>query len=202
MRRFLHPRWSPAHAAIPVGAAYPMIATAACHRPVLKGGYMSLQQLAWLGAAMSGVGVMLSFIYFAIQVRHNTRAVRASAFQQVVNSFAGVSFDLAKDKNLVDLFVRAARDFASLDEVERTQYTYMMLSYLRRAESVFFQTEIRMLHSEHWSGIRNSIQAVMTTPGAQVCWSGMKNRLNPEFRDFIDDLIAEPAKTSTHSDKV
>jgi hypothetical protein len=33
---------------------------------------MSLQQLTWLGAAMSGVGVMLSFIYFAVEVRHNT----------------------------------------------------------------------------------------------------------------------------------
>jgi hypothetical protein len=134
---------------------------------------MSLQQLAWLGAAMSGVGVMLSFIYFSIQVRHNTRAMRASAFQQVVDSFAGVSFDIARDKNLVDLFVRAARDFAALNEVERTQYTYMMLSYLRRAESVFFQTEIHMLYSEHWSGIRNSLQAVMATAGARDCWSGM-----------------------------
>jgi hypothetical protein len=154
---------------------------------------MSLQQLAWLGAAMSGVGVMLSFIYFAIEVRHNTRAVRASAFQQVVNSFAGVSFDVARDKSLVDLLVRASRDFAALDEVEQTQFTYMMLSYLRRAESVFFQTEIHMLDSGHWSGIRNSIKAVMMPPGARDCWNGMKNRINPEFRNFIDKLIASPA---------
>jgi hypothetical protein len=154
---------------------------------------MSLQQLAWLGAAMSGVGVMLSFIYFAIEARHNTRVVRASAFQQVINSFAGLSFDLARDKNLVDLLVRGWRDFAALDEVERTQFSYMMISFLRRAESVFFQTEIHMLHSQHWSGIRNSIQAIMTPPGARECWSAMKDRMNPEFRDFVDKLIASPA---------
>ena len=152
---------------------------------------MTLEQFAWLGAAMSGIGVMLGLIYFSIELRHNSRTVRAAAFQQVVNSFAEVSFDLAKDRNLVDLFVRASRDFSSLDEVERTQYTYMMLSYLRRAESVFFQTEIHMLHSEHWSGIRNSIKAVLSPPGARICWNEMKNRMNPEFRAFIDDLIAE-----------
>ena len=120
--------------------------------------YMSLQEFAWLGATMSGVGVIVSVIYVSIQISHNTRAVRASAFQQVVNSFAAVSADLARDKNLVDLFVRGGRDFASLGEVERTQYSYMLLSFLRRAESVVFQTEIHMLHNHHWCGIRKQHQ--------------------------------------------
>ena len=152
---------------------------------------MSLQEFAWLGAAMSGVGVMLSVLYFAVELRHNTRAVRASAFQQVVNSFAGVSMELARDRTLVELFVRAAKDYPALDVVERTQYSYMLLSYLRRAESLVFQTEIHMLNTEHWSGIRSSIKAVLTTPGARVCWGEIKIRFNPEFRAFIDELIAE-----------
>jgi len=154
---------------------------------------MSLQEFAWLGASMSGVGVVLSVIYVSIQIRNNTRAVRASAFQQVVNSFAAISFDIAKDKNLADLYLRAGRDFASLSEVERAQYSFILLSFLRRAENVFFQTEIRMLYTEHWPGIRNSIKAIMAAPGAQACWSEIKNRLNPEFRAFIDGLIAEHA---------
>jgi hypothetical protein len=152
---------------------------------------MSLQELAELGAAMSGVGVIASVIYVSIQIRHNTRAVRASAFQQVVNSFAAISFDIAKDKGLVDLYLRAGRDFASLGEVERAQYSLMLLSFLRRAENVYFQTEIRMLQTQHWSGIRDSIKAIIASPGAQTCWGEIKNRLNPEFRAFIDELIAE-----------
>ena len=69
-----------------------------------------LQEFAWLGATMSAVAIVLSAIYASIQIRHNTRAVRASAFQQVVNSFAAISFDIAKDKNLVDLYLaRRAR---------------------------------------------------------------------------------------------
>jgi hypothetical protein len=154
---------------------------------------MSLQEFAWLGATMSGVGVLASIIYVSIQIRNNTRAVRASAFQQVVNSFAAISFDIAKDKKLVDLYLRAGKDFAALDELERAQYSLMLLSFLRRAENVFFQTEIRMLYTEHWSGIRESIKTIMAPPGARTCWSEMRNRLNPEFRVFIDGLIAEQA---------
>lgn len=58
---------------------------------------MTLQELAWLGAAISGAGVVVTFIYVSIQIA-NTRAVRASTFQQVVNSFAAISFDIARDK--------------------------------------------------------------------------------------------------------
>jgi hypothetical protein len=152
---------------------------------------MSLQELASLGAAMSGVGVIASVIYVSIQILHNTRAVRASAFQQVVNSFAAISFDIAKDKNLVELYLRAGRDFASLGEVERAQYSLMLLSFLRRAENVFFQSEIHMLQTQHWSGIRDSIKAIMAPPGARACWSEIKSRVNPEFRSFVDGLIAE-----------
>lgn len=152
---------------------------------------MSLQEFAWLGATMSGVGVFASIIYVSIQIRNNTRAVRASAFQQVVNSFAAISFDIAKDKKLVDLYLRAGKDFAALDELERAQYSLMLLSFLRRTENVFFQTEIRLLYAKHWSGIRESVKEIMAPPGARICWSEVKDRLNPEFRAFISGLIAE-----------
>lgn len=142
---------------------------------------------------MSGVGDILSVIYVSIQIRHNTRAVRASAFQQVVNSFAAISFDIAKDRNRVDLYLHAGRDLASLGEMERAQYSLMLLSFLRRAENVYVQSEIRTLHTQHWSGIRESIKTIMAMPGARACWSEIKNRVNPEFRAFIDGLIAEQA---------
>jgi len=142
---------------------------------------------------MSGVGDILSVIYVSIQIRHNTRAVRASAFHQVVNSFAAISFDIAKDRNRVDLYLHAGRDLASLGEMERAQYSLMLLSFLRRAENVYVQSEIRTLHTQHWSGIRESIKTIMATPGARAYWSEIKNRVNPEFRAFIDGLIAEQA---------
>jgi hypothetical protein len=151
---------------------------------------MSLGEWASIASVVSAVSLVVSVIYVSIQIRHNTRAVRASAFQQVVDSFAGISLDIAKDPNLVDLYLRASRDFASLGELERAQYSFMLLSFLRRAENVLFQTETQLLQTEHWSGIRDSIKAIVAPPGAQDCWRTIKSRLNPEFRAFVDTLLA------------
>ena len=150
---------------------------------------MTLEQLAWLSSVVSAVALVISVIYVSIQIRHNTRAVLAAAYQQVVNSFAQISFDIAKDKSLADLYLRAGQGFSSLGDVERTQYSLMLLSFMRRAENVFFQTEIHMLQNEHWFGIRDSVKAILGPPGARDCWNEIKNRLNPKFRDFIDTLI-------------
>ena len=151
---------------------------------------MILEQIAWISSVVSAAAIVMSVLYASIQIRHNTRAVLAAAFQQVVNSFAEISFDIGRDKSLVDLHLRAGRDFSSLGEVERAQYGLMLLSFMRRAESVYFQTEIHMLENRHWSGIRESVKNILGTPGARACWAEIRNRLNPTFCDFIDTLIA------------
>jgi hypothetical protein len=51
-------------------------------------------------SALGGVGVVMSVVYVSIQIRHNTLAVRSSAFQQVVNSFAAITFDIVRDRTL------------------------------------------------------------------------------------------------------
>jgi hypothetical protein len=149
---------------------------------------MSLQDLASLSTALSGIGVIFTVIYAALQIRNNTREVRATAFQQVVNSFASISFDIAKDRTLSDLYLRGGRDIKALDDVEHAQYTLMLLSFLRRAENVFFQTETHMLHEQHWFGIRESTRAVMAPPGARACWAEIRTRFNPQFAEFVDEL--------------
>lgn len=151
-----------------------------------------LERLASLATVVSALAVVISVVYASIQIRQNTRAVRASAFQQVAISFAEISFEIGADRKLADLFICAGRDYVSLDEVERMQYTLMLLSFMRRAENVMFQSSAHVLGSEHWSGIRNSIKLILAPPGARSCWAEIQNRVNPEFREFVQALIAEP----------
>jgi hypothetical protein len=152
---------------------------------------MSLDNIASWATIVSAVAIVVSVIYASVEIRQNTRAIRASAFQQVVNSFAEISFDIAKRAELVDLYLRAGRDYNSLPEAQQAQYSLMLLSFLRRAENVLFQSDTHLLLTEHWSGIRNSIKAILAPPGARACWREVENRLNPKFRVFVTELIAE-----------
>jgi hypothetical protein len=111
---------------------------------MLEEATVSLEHLSAL-ASISALAIVASVIYAAIEIRQNTRAVRASAFQQIVNSFAEISFENANQTELVDLYLRAGRDYASLPEVQRAQYSLMLLSFLRGAENGVFQANTRLL---------------------------------------------------------
>lgn len=55
---------------------------------------MTLQEILQV---VGGVGVISSLIYAAIQIRRNTRAVRAATYQQLAISIMSVWDDLARN---------------------------------------------------------------------------------------------------------
>ena len=77
---------------------------------------MNLQERAQLGGVN---GVIVSVIYAAIQIRNNTRAVRAAAFQQMANSISGRLDELARNADLCSRLLRGSDDFASLSRVHK-----------------------------------------------------------------------------------
>jgi hypothetical protein len=60
-----------------------------------KGVSMSLENLSALASIISALAIVASVVYASVEIRQNTRAVHASAFQQLVNSFAEISFEIA-----------------------------------------------------------------------------------------------------------
>lgn len=76
-----------------------------------------LEQISAIASVVSALAIVASVVYASIQIRQNTRAVRASAYQHVVNSFAEYSFEIARNAELADLSFRGDRDYHSLDEV-------------------------------------------------------------------------------------
>ena len=118
-----------------------------------------LEQISAIASVVSALAIVASVIYASVQIRHNTRAVTASAFQHVVNSFAEYSFEIGKDAELADLCFRGNRDYFALSDVERMRYGIVHLSFLRRAENVLFQSSAHVLTDKHWAGRGDSLRA-------------------------------------------
>jgi hypothetical protein len=152
---------------------------------------MMLDQIAAYANVVSALAVIVGLIYAALQIRQNTQAITTTAYQQVVSSFAEYAFEIAKDGELADLAYRAGIDFDSLTDVERMRYELFLLSFLRRAENVLYHADEKVLSDRHWAGIRNSIQTTLDQPGARQGWARVQHRVNPEFRAFIDRLLAD-----------
>jgi hypothetical protein len=93
---------------------------------------MTLQELLQI---VGGIGVISSFIYAAIRVRRNTRALRAATYQQVSQSIIGEFDELAKNRDLCEVMLRGSDDFGSLDRTEKARFRFLILGYLKPTTS-------------------------------------------------------------------
>ena len=147
---------------------------------------MSLEDLANLGEAVGGIAVLVSLIYLALQIRQNTRAIRASAYQQIVDSFSTISLEISKDPSLTEIFIRAQDGLAGFDDVERRRLELLMISFWRRAENLFFQSQQGTVLDEDWAGVRESLAIILQSRGQREMWTAIRGRFNPGFVSFVD----------------
>lgn len=154
---------------------------------------MTLQEFAQLGGTASGIGVIVSFIYVAIQIRNNTRAVRAAAFQNLASSITGQLDDLARNGELCSLVLRGGDDFESLDRVEKARFRFQTLSFMQRAENAYMQHRIGTIRESDWAGLQVTLEAILSSPGRRAAWNLVRTRTGLEFRTHVDELAAKQA---------
>jgi hypothetical protein len=152
---------------------------------------VTLQDLGNIGEFVAAIATLITLIYLAAQIRQNTRAVRSSAFQQVVDSFSGISLEIGLNRELSEILDRGSNGLSSLDSVERRRYWSVLLSFFRRAESVFFQSEQGTLQLESWEGIREFLRSVLQSQGAREFWDENSSAFNSRFRTFVDSELLE-----------
>ena len=152
---------------------------------------MTLQDLGNIGEFVAAVATLFTLIYLAAQIRQNTRAVRSTAFQQVVDSFSEISLAMGLNPEVSEIFDRAREDLSSLDSGEKSRLRLIFLSFFRRAESVFFQSEQGTLQAESWEGIRESLKLILRGQGARQFWDENRSVFNSRFRTFVESELLE-----------
>jgi len=147
---------------------------------------MNWEALGAIGEIVGAAAVVLTLGYLAVQMRQNTRAVRAASFHQVADSFSAVSLAVVQDATLVSLLLRTRLDPESLTREEHARFQVFLLTFVRRAESMFFHSEQGTLQRESWQGIRMTLADTLATSLGQRWWSESSHRFNSSFRAYVD----------------
>ena len=147
---------------------------------------MNWDAIGSIGDAIGGLGVVLTLLYLAHQTRQNTRAVRTASFHQVSGSFSEISLAVMQDPSLVSLLTRVRTEPDSLTAEDTARYGFFLLTFLRRAESMFFHSEQGTLQDDSWQGIHATLEASLELPAARVWWTDNGARFNSTFRAYIE----------------
>jgi hypothetical protein len=145
---------------------------------------MSLTDLASIGSFISGIAVLISLIYLALQVRQNTSAQRATAHQHV-QTFMRQHQKMLMDPSLANIFLRGLNLQEGMTEVELIQFHAMVRDWLSFHEESKWLAARKMLDEESMILADQSLRVMLRYPGFRAAWGLSKSFIGKNTRDFV-----------------
>ncbi len=149
---------------------------------------MNWEAIATIAEVVGALGVIASLLYVGVQVRHNSEATRAATTAQTLDQSALTSQFLAQDKVSSNLYFRGLKDPLLLEQDEKSQYFFIMLSMFRRYENTEYQYRKGLFDEGAWEGMRGNIVTIIERPGFEWFWERAKQGYSPSFRKLLEGM--------------
>ncbi len=149
---------------------------------------MTLDDLGNIGEFLGAIGVIATLAYLAVQIRQNTRMMRASIRQSRSDSMQQ-AFTHSANGNIAEIMVKD-RNHEQLTDVERQRLQMWQIGSWRARETTFLQAKDGMLDDSTFEQQANIVRRVMEAPYTRESWTNLKATLDPSFQGWVDDIIA------------
>ena len=106
---------------------------------------MNWDAISAVAESVGALGVIITLVYLAAQIRSNTKAVRSATYDSFVAQFRDWNAPLRADPELSALFAVQIEDIDSLDEAGRQHATHVFFDFMKLAENLHYQYRMGML---------------------------------------------------------
>ena len=139
-----------------------------------------------IGDFLGGIGVVVTLIYLATQIRQNTTSNLTASYQAAVSSISDLSRAIGLDPQACSIMARGSTDRDGLPPDDRRQFDLLMTAMFRNFENIHFQYDNGAISDEVWTGWAARIASNVAPPGARDWWQDHAPAYSLPFRRFID----------------
>jgi len=164
---------------------------------------MDLQDLGAIGDLVGGLGVVVSLVYVASQIRQsseliqqNSRHLEAAMYQQTADAFSRWMALMAQDPTLADLWGRGLGG-EKLASLERARFRFLLGMLFNAYENNFFQLQFGSLRRDTLNLSRATLVRILGSPEGASWWrQWAPSTLTPEFRSAVETVAGGPIPAS------
>ncbi|MCA9739512.1 MAG: hypothetical protein R3E98_08210 [Gemmatimonadota bacterium] len=151
---------------------------------------MDLNALGNLGEFIGAIGVIVSLIYVSVQLKQNTKAVRASSYQEISHNSLELLSLIISDPDMADIWGRGLDHGAeALDPVEHFRWHSMLLATFRHWDNLYYQYRNGMLEKELWKSYRFMIRSYLVRPGFRDWWLQHQDAFSESLQQLMRGWI-------------
>ena len=155
---------------------------------------------AWgaIAELVGAIGVIVSLIYLASQIRHNTaqidqnaRAVRAAALDAGIDRANQIRQSIYQSPDLTRILTAGLADLDQLSEEDRERFRLLMTNAVWTWWNLYAQSQFAELSEATWTAVQHTLRRITSTPGFQSFWAIYRLEIEESFRSEIDGIIAD-----------
>ncbi len=133
---------------------------------------MNWDAIGAIAEQLGAIGVIASLVYLATQIREsreqtsqNTRAVRASTFQQFRQEILQAWSSAVTTPDLARAVRSGIDDFDGLDDDDTFYFEFWVTNLVHGYDNVYYQYRAGMLNDERWAVQRASLVDLFSAAG-------------------------------------
>lgn len=151
---------------------------------------MTLEELGDLGDFVAAVATVATLAYLALQIRATASATRAASHFSARTAFNQLNVVMAQDPEWARVWRTAGGDRNSLSEADRNKFDLMMLSLFHVFDTIYYSAQEGILERSLLRQHERSLAALAANAGVRAWWAENPYAYGPEFRAYVDSLLA------------
>ena len=154
---------------------------------------MSLSDLASIGSILSGLAVVVSLVYLALQVRHAEKTQRALMQQARSDRLINAAFS-AMQPEIAETVTKMMTG-EELSTRETLQAYYYIRMQVVTVEDAMWQHKAGFLDKDSVDTAILNLRRVMQFPACRTAWLMQRPQLSPATRARFDAILADVLST-------
>lgn len=150
---------------------------------------MNWEMISAVGQMLGAVGVIISIIYLAAQIRNQNKESQRAAMNVLTAHWSDLNRTLVENPDLAALWLRALQSFEELDGTSKLRFSAHLGRFLRMADSLYLAVLDGMRDKRLWRGYERTLADTVAYPGFQAWWATRKHWHTDEFCTLIERHI-------------
>jgi hypothetical protein len=160
---------------------------------------VTLEDVGIIGELVAALATVVTLGYLAIQIRANSRLMRAEARRAAKTHSSQANLTIANDAQLAGVLRRGLSSYEALEPDEQFQFMFFLSDYISQADSAFAERRLGFDGGEDFDMTWGGVRFLLCTPGGRTIWQFHRNRLgSAEFRAFVDSELQESEESGDH----
>lgn len=157
---------------------------------------MNWDAIGAVAELVGAVGVVASLAYLALQIHQNTehidfntRAIRASTFQNFSNSFGEFEDLLLENSKLGQAWIAGLTEGELLEHSQQILFNNLAHKFFRMYEALYLQYEAGLVERTLFESAHRFPDELIERPGLRAYWERNRRRYADSFARFISERV-------------